>query len=107
MMNNLLQHLDFLKVYIDEIVIYSKTKNDHFSHLQETLKLLHGHGLQLKFKKASFMMPKVVLLGHIVDQDGARSDPEKSDRIRKAYLHITKRELRSFSRTGVILQEIH
>ena len=96
MMDEILQDLDFVKVYIDDIVIYSKTKEDHLMHLQKTLELLHDHGLKLKLKKSSFMMPEVVLLGHVVDNEGVRTDPAKTDHIRNAYPPTTKRELRSF-----------
>ena len=65
-----------MRVYINDIVIYSKTEGDHFAHLRETLELIEAHGLKLKLKKSFFIVPEIVLIEHIVEKDGIRTDPE-------------------------------
>ena len=70
MMDACLKNLDFVRVYIDDIVIYSKTVDDHYTSLWERLKLIAAHSLKLKLKKNFFMIPEIVLLGHIIDKDG-------------------------------------
>ena len=96
MMDGLLQRLPFVRVYIDDIVIYSKTKEVHFIDIHEVLKLLKEYGLKIKLKESYFAMPEIVLLGHIVDNKGVLTDIEKIGRIRNLCRSKTKRQLRSF-----------
>ena len=69
-----------MRVYIYDIVKHSKTEDDHFEHLRETLKLFIVLGLRLKLKKNFFMVPDIVLIGHIVE-DEIRTNPEKMYKI--------------------------
>ena len=101
MMDTLLKNLDFVRVYIDDIVIHSKTEDDHLENLRETLKLTVAHGLKLKLNKSLFMVPENVFLGYIIDGDGIRTDPEKICKIQEVIPSVSKRELRPF--TGLAL----
>ena len=67
MMDQLLRGLEFVRVYLDDIFVYSQTKNEHIQHIECVLNVLERHGLKVKLKKSFFMQPEVILLGHIVD----------------------------------------
>ena len=64
-------------VYIDDIVIYSKSVEEHVQHLREVLERLRDVGLQLKPSKCFFELPEIELLGNIVSAAGIRPQPSK------------------------------
>ena len=65
----------FVVVFIDDILIYSKTKIDHAKHLRIVLQTLREHQLYAKFKKCSFWMEQISFLGHVIDDAGLHVDP--------------------------------
>lgn len=73
-----MQELDkFMVVFIDDMLIYSKTKEEHVKCLCIVLTRLHDHQLYAKFSKCEFWLDKVQLLGHILSVDGVAVDPAK------------------------------
>ncbi|GJX96881.1 putative reverse transcriptase domain-containing protein [Tanacetum coccineum] len=60
----------FVIVFIDDILIYSKSKQEHEKHLKLILKLLKKDQLYAKFYKCEFWIPKVQFLGHVIDSQG-------------------------------------
>ncbi|GJW74823.1 putative reverse transcriptase domain-containing protein [Tanacetum coccineum] len=65
----------FVIVFIDDILIYSKTKEDHEVHLRLVLELLRKEKLYAKFSKCEFWLQEVHFLGHVVNQSGIHVDP--------------------------------
>ena len=61
-------------VYLDDIIIFSRTFQEHLSRLESVLSRLRTGGLKLKVKKCTFCAPQVEYLGHIVSKDGLRPD---------------------------------
>ncbi len=68
---------DFARGYIDDITVYSKSWEEHFQHLQETLMRLQRAGLTVKMAKCRFGRKEVPYLGHIIGGGTIRPDPGK------------------------------
>jgi len=68
---------NFLIAYLDDLLIFSETLEDHLSHIQTVFNRLRQHNLKLKLKKCSFMEKTTKYLGFIVDALGIRPDPSK------------------------------
>ncbi len=76
--------------------IFSKSTEEHASHLENVFAILKNIGLKLRIKKCSFMQPSVELLGHIVDKNGFHVDEQMVEKVRDAIPPTTRKELRSF-----------
>ena len=78
-MNDVLRDVigKFVIVYLDDIVVYSKNKAEHYRHLEIVLSLLRNHELYANLAKCKFVQPELHFLGHIVGADGLRVDPQK------------------------------
>lgn len=66
----------FMVVYLDDIIIFSKTNEEHILHLKLTFKKFRTYGLSLNLKKSQFPLSEGKLLGHIVAQKRVMIDPE-------------------------------
>ncbi|GKF89702.1 putative reverse transcriptase domain-containing protein [Tanacetum coccineum] len=64
----------FIIVFIDDILIYSKNKQEHEEHLKIILELLKKEELYATFSKCEFWIPKVQFLGHVIDTCGSSQD---------------------------------
>jgi hypothetical protein len=67
----------FVVVFIDDILIYSKSAQEHEQHLGVVLEMLRAHKLYAKFSKCDFWLEKVAFLGHILTAEVVAVDPEK------------------------------
>ncbi len=72
-MNKMFGHMHpFCVVYLDDILIFSKTPKKHEKHLETVLQTLEQEGLYAKLKKCAFNKPELLYLGHIIGRDGIR-----------------------------------
>ncbi|GJU24029.1 putative reverse transcriptase domain-containing protein [Tanacetum coccineum] len=69
-------------IFIDDILIYSKSKEEHAEHLKLILELLKKEELYAKFSKCEFWLSKVQFLGHVIDSEGIHMDPAKIESIK-------------------------
>jgi len=83
-------------VFIDDILIYSKTEVDHAEHLRIALKILKEEKLYAKFSKCEFWLREVQFFGHVVSNEGIKVDPEKIEAILNWERPKTPTEVRSF-----------
>ncbi|GJX05634.1 putative reverse transcriptase domain-containing protein, partial [Tanacetum coccineum] len=72
----------FFIVFIDDILIYSKSKKEHEEHLKLILEFLKKEELYSKFFKCEFWIPKVQFLSHVIDSKGIHVDPAKIESIK-------------------------
>ncbi|GJU05910.1 retrotransposon protein, putative, ty3-gypsy subclass [Tanacetum coccineum] len=78
------EYLDkFVIVFIDDILVYSKSEEEHEQHLRIVLEILRQKKLYAKFSKCEFWLQQVAFLGHIVSADGIIMDPSKVEAITK------------------------
>ena len=68
-------------VFIDDILVYSKTEEDHVQHLRIVLHRLREEKLYAKFSKCEFWLTSVTFLGHVVSKEGIRVDPAKIEAV--------------------------
>ena len=72
------QFLDmFDVVFIDDILVYSSSQEEHKDHLKMVLQTLREHKLYAKFSKCKFWLESIAFLGHVVSKDGIKVDSKK------------------------------
>nr|GEY59706.1 retrotransposon protein, putative, Ty3-gypsy subclass [Tanacetum cinerariifolium] len=86
----------FVIAFIDDILIYSKSKQEHKEHLKLILELLKREQLYAKFSKCEFWIPKVQFHGHVIDSQGIHVDPTKIESIKDWASPKTATEIRQF-----------
>src|SRR6202048_1493023 len=87
---------DFVIVFIDDILIYSKTLEDHYKHLRLVLQVLRDKQLYAKLSKCDFFQSEIGFLGHVINQYGIKMEPSKVDAVQKWPVPKNVHELRSF-----------
>nr|AAM14693.1 Putative polyprotein [Oryza sativa Japonica Group]ABB46770.2 retrotransposon protein, putative, Ty3-gypsy subclass [Oryza sativa Japonica Group] len=92
-----MEYLDkFVVVFIDDILIYSKTKEEHEEHLRLALEKLREHQLYAKFSKCEFWLSEVKFLGHVISSGGVAVDPSNVELVLSWKQPKTVSEIRSF-----------
>ncbi|XP_042423270.1 uncharacterized protein LOC122010867 [Zingiber officinale] len=86
----------FVIVFIDDILIYSRSEKEHRRHLRIVLEMLRREHLYAKFSKCAFWLPSVGFLGHVVSSRGISVDPQKIEAITSWEQPKTVQEIRSF-----------
>ena len=89
-------NLSELVLYLDDVLVYSKTVSEHIGRLEKVFKRFSEHGQKRNAAKCKLFQPQVAYLGHVVSKDGVAVDPDKIARIRDWPIPSTQVELRSF-----------
>ncbi|WMV25462.1 hypothetical protein MTR67_018847 [Solanum verrucosum] len=86
----------FVIVFIDDILIYSRSEDDHTNHLRIVLQVLKDQQLFAKFSKCEFWLIYVAFLGHIASGKGIEVDPKKTDAVKSWPRPLCLSDIRSF-----------
>ena len=79
LMNEVLKEFieNFVIVYLDDILVFNKTREEHFRHLNLVMNKLHEEKLLINLKKCFFMKKELIYLGFVISQEGLKMDPGK------------------------------
>lgn len=83
-------------VYIDDIVVYSRTEEEHLTHLQAIFHCLYKAGLTINLQKCNLMQKSLMFLGHVVSSDGIQTDPAKVEAVSKFPVPQCLKEVQRF-----------
>jgi hypothetical protein len=86
----------FVVVFIDDILVYSKSYLEHEQHLRQILMTLREYRLYAKLSKCEFWLKEVIFLGHIISAEGISVDPRKVEAVLKWERPTNITEIRSF-----------
>ena len=89
-------HLNWCIIYLDDIIIYSKTPEEHLERLEGVFAKLQKAGLTLKPSKCEFFKSRITYLGHIVSKDGIETDPKKISAVQQWPRPTTVTQVRKF-----------
>ena len=95
-MENLLQGIPRVCVYLDDILVMGVTEQEHLANLTQVLQRLQSAGMRLKRSKCAFLLPSVSYLGHIICAEGLHTAESKAQAIVDAPEPRNLTELRSF-----------
>ncbi|KAK6190484.1 hypothetical protein SNE40_002346 [Patella caerulea] len=89
-------HLKICMIYLDDVIIFSDSYEQHLERLQLVFQRFEEWGLKLAPKKCKFFQTKVKYLGHVVSSEGVHTDPEKVNKVTDWKIPTNIDELRSF-----------
>ena len=89
-------HLSWCIIYLDNIIVFSKTPEEHLQRLHGVFDKLAQAGVKLKPSKCKFFKSKIAYLGHIVSAKGIETDPKKMDAVKNWTKPVTVTDVRSF-----------
>ena len=96
LMTGILKDFDFAIVYLDDIIIFSKTAEEHMSHIRKVFKKLRSTKLLMKLSKCHFFSKEIQYLGHILSTKGIHPLPSKTQAIHKMHPPATLKQVCAF-----------
>ena len=85
-----------LIIYLDDLLVYSKTQEEHDSHVLLVLKRLREHGLYANLEKCSFDCNQVEFLGYVISSEGISMDPTKVQTVLEWQTPRSQRDVQCF-----------
>ena len=95
-MSTLLGHLDYVAVYIDDIIIHSKTNEEHKVHVAEVIRILTLNKLRINFDKSVFGAKSISVLGRTISEEGVKVNPQKMTSVHDFPIPKTGKQIESF-----------
>ena len=89
-------HLNWCIIYLDDIIVFSETPQEHIKRLHRVFQKLASAGLKLKPSKWEFFKKKITYFGHVVSEKGIEADPKKTEAVQKWPILKTVTDVRSF-----------
>ena len=96
LINKVLTDCNFAMGYLDDIIIFSKTEEEHLQYLEEIFNHLRKAGLKLKLQKCSFFKKHIQYLGHLISDKGIQPLPEKLESIAKMPTPQNAKQVKQF-----------
>ena len=98
LINEVLTDCNFAMGYLDDIIIFSKTEEEHLQYLEEIFEQLQKAGLKLKLQKCSFFKKHIQYLGHLISDKGIQPLQEKLESIAKMPVPQNTKQVKQFLR---------
>ena len=95
-MTGILKDFPFAIAYLEDIIIFSKTPQEHLSHIQMVFEKLKSMNLSIMKSKCSFFSKEIQYLGHILSATGIRPLPAKTHAIQHMQPPMTPKQVRAF-----------
>ena len=95
-MNQVLEGLPFAMMYLDDIIIFSNSEEEHLLHLEEVFHRLRKAGLKMKQSKCDFFKNQIHYWGHLISEDDISPLPDKLDSIKNMPVPKCVKEIRQF-----------
>ena len=96
LMNKVLDNCSFAMMYLDDIIIFSNSEEEHLSHIEEIFRRLEAADLKMKRSKCDFFKKHIHYLGHLISADGVRPLKDKLDTIRDMPAPRSSKEVKQF-----------
>ena len=96
LINKVLDNIDFAMGYLDDIIIFSRSEEEHLEHIEQVFKRLEEAGLKLSLEKCSFFKKHIQYLGHLLSEEGIQPLPEKLESIAKMPRPKNQKEVKQF-----------
>ena len=96
----------FTVVFIDDVLVYSRSRDEHVEHLRSSLQILRNNQLYAKLSKCEFWLEQVSFLGHTISKEGLSVDPAKIEAVKKLANPEVNGKNQEFSRFGRVLQKV-
>ncbi|KAG0436925.1 Transposon Ty3-I Gag-Pol polyprotein [Dictyocoela muelleri] len=85
--------LEYVKVFLDDVLIHSKSEEEHIEHLKTVMNILKQNQVAINFEKTNFFEKSITYLGHIIDCKGTKPDLSRLKPL-TSIIPMTKRQLR-------------
>ena len=95
-MTGILKDFNFAIAYLDDIIIFSRTAEEHLDHKKQVFEKLRSTHLSMKLRKCHFFMNEIQYLGHILSTKGIRPLPSKMQAIRNMHLPKPPKQICAF-----------
>ena len=86
----------FVEVYLDDVIIHSRTKEEHIKHVRAVLQKIREANLKLKPTKCKWFEQELTFVGHVIGINGIRPDPRNIEKIKDAQVPSNITQLRGF-----------
>ena len=96
LMTGVLKDLPFAIAYLDDIIIYSSTPEEHLEHIRTVFEKLHDAKLSMKLSKCHFFAKEIQYLGHILGKEGIKPVPAKTEAIKVMHPPVNPKQVCAF-----------
>ena len=96
LMTGVLKDIPFAMAYLDDIIIYSSTPEEHLQHIKTVFEKLNHAKLSMKLSKCHFFTKEIQYLGHILGVEGIKPIPTKTEAIKAMHPPVNPKQVRAF-----------